>query len=464
MSYYVPQAAMSLRVIWENFDSKDPVLNTAYIFNPLVRNYQIEINAYYEADTFKCEIDYKSFPFDPRCIRSCGVVIHIENMKQLYTGNTLNRIKETDENAIFTGFVDEESITFDDDRRRVTFEGRDFTSLFVDAAYVGPPIALSRPVDVILQDLVSAQEATKNIKIVNLTGEALPIISSWASDLDKKSAVENPKRKETYWDIMNRIVQQAGLIMYIRKEELIISKARNLYETVNNKQFIYGINLKNLTFKRKLGRNKGFNVLVRSINFKDKKIEAVKIPLDSTREDLGGGVEVTITQLDKHGKKIDPPKPADYLYFNVKDNISKEQLIKIGEELFEELSRQQIEGSLKTYEMSIPEVTSDVETGDVLEVKPFDSTKMQMGTPIEIHFDTDDLKEISSNSTVESKERFLIKKGFDEDVSKSLAESMNKMKTIFYTKSVTFSFDQESGFEMSLEFINFVKLSEGLSG
>ena len=47
---------------------------------------------------------------------------------------------------------------------------------------------------------------------------------------------------------------------------------------------------------------------------------------------------VTIPQLDKDGKKIDPPKDADFMTFTVKDVTNKEQLIKIGESIFEELS------------------------------------------------------------------------------------------------------------------------------
>ncbi len=465
MSFYVPQAAMSLRVIWEDFGSDDSVLNKVYVLNPLLRNLEVGINAYYEADTFRCEIDYKSFPFDPRCIRSCGVTIHIEDMKQLYKGGVLNRIEETEDNTIFTGFTDEEKISFDDNRRVVTFEGRDFTSLFIDAAYTGPPVPLSRAVDKILQDFIDAQESTKGIEIVNLTGEILPTISSWASDLDEKTSVENPKRKETFWDIMNRIVRQAGLIMYIQKSQLIIDKARNLYESGKNKQFVYGINLKNLTFKRKLGRHKDFNILVRSINFKDKKIETAKIPLDSKREDLGGGVEVTLTQLDKNGKKIDPPKAAEYIHFNVKDNVSNLQLIAIGESIYEEMSRQQIDGSLKTYEMEVPEaVERDSSTGVVMKTVPFKFSGIKMGTPIEVYLSTDDLKGIGSVSSQDAKVKFLERRGYETEIARSFAKSLDKISTPFYTKAVKFNFDQDNGFEMSIEFVNFINIDKKLLG
>lgn len=465
MSLYYPQGGVVLGIIWEDFgNTGNNLLNDIYKLPILARNIRVEINDYKEADTFKLEIDYKSFPFDPRCIRQCRVTIHLEDRKSIYRGigSALNILKPTTENTIFIGYADEESIDFDDDSRIVTMEGRDLTSLFTDVKYLGQPISLAKPIDVILKELFGSLISTENIEIVNRTGEDLPILSKFAPDLETTSSILNPKRGATFWDMVQDVISRAGLIGYMELDKFIVTKPRNLYKKVNIKQFFYGKNLKSLKFSRKLGRHKDFNVLIRSANLKQKSVIEAKIPLESVRADLGGGLEVTVTQLDKDGKKIEPPKAAEYLTFNVTDIINKEKLIEIGESVYEELSRQQIEGSLSTFEMEIPEITGTNSSGNIY--KPVSFATIRNGTPIRISIDVDDISKIRTLSSVAERKKYLIQQQYAPDVAEAFAQSMNRIATPFYTKAVTFTLDQNNGFSMDLDFINFIELDNAKLG
>lgn len=454
MSLYYPQAAVTLRIRWEDYGINDAKLQEYYKLRVLAKSVEVEINDYTEADTFKVELDYKSFPFDPRTIRMCGVTIHMEDME-----NLLNIIEPTKENTIFIGFADEDKIKLDEGANTVTLEGRDQTSLLIDSNYLGAPIPLSQPLDKIIEQLLQAQEATKAIIVDNRTGEELPKFSELGSDLDPNTAVFNPKNKQTYWDIIQNLISRAGLICYIDLDKLVISKPQKIYNRKNAKHFIFGYNIKTLEMQRKLGRNKGFNVKVQSIDFKKKTVVTAKIPLEATDKNIAGP-EVTIPQIDKDGKPIDPPKAANYLTFNVADISDKDALIKIGENIFEELSRQQIEGKIETREMLIPELDGENTRGRVTRTKPVKFSSIRVGTPILVTLNNDDLEDIRTISSVEQRNKFLRARGFEPLVAQAFAESMNRFDTLFYTKSVRYNLD-DNGFTMNIDFINFIEINAG---
>jgi hypothetical protein len=251
---------MTLKIRWEDFNTGDAVLQKNYELKAIAKNVTVAINDYTKADTFSASLDYKNFPFDPRCIRSLGVTIHIENKKQTFVSNPdspdfngLNLIEPTRENTVFIGFADEESINFDDTSRTVDFEGRDYTALLIDAQYTGKKISLDRPLDQVLSGLLGELPATANLEVVNRTGGILPNIGSFSPDYSPLATKRSSKKKEKYWDVITDIVARAGLVAYIELDKLVVTKPRILYEDSEAYQFIYGSNLNKLTFKRKLG-------------------------------------------------------------------------------------------------------------------------------------------------------------------------------------------------------------------
>lgn len=465
MALYYPQGAIVLNVRWEDFGTGAAVLKEISKLNISCRNLTVERNDYTEADTFKAEIDYNSFPFDPRCIRSCLVTVCMEDRKKVFNqDNSLALIEPSPENVVFTGFVDEASIQFDDENRVVSIEGRDFTSLFIDTKrLVSEPISLSRPIDEIISGLIQEQgEATKRIEVVNRTGESpLPTLAKLAPDFNEATSVKNQKRRETYWEIIQDIVGRTGLVGFIEIDKFIITKPQNVYERKEIKQFIYGGNIKSLSFTRKLGRAKDFNIAVKSFNnhgAPEQRVLTALIPKEAKTPLFVanfGNVEVTIPQMDKDGKKIDPPKPADYMTFLVKDIVDKDALIKIGESVFEEISRQQIEGSLETFEMEIPE---ESDSG----VSPIKFSKIRNGTAIRIFLTQEELVQISSNSDKTQRKAFLLRRGYPTEIAEAFSDSLNRINTAFYTKSVIFEMSQDNGFSMKLEFINFIDLDSAM--
>lgn len=466
MAIYYPQAAVSLRVIWEDFGSNSEVLRNPQSMQVSCRNVIVERNDYTEADTFKATIDYKSFPFDPRTMRSCGIAVYMEDRKTVFRQtNSLNLIEPNEDNIVFQGFADEGGLTFDDDTRSVNLEGRDFTSLFIDVKRINTePIPLAKPLDKVIQDLINEQEATRLIRIENRTGEPLPILSKLAPDFNPFTSVKNQKRKETYWEIMQSILSRVGLIGFIEIDKFVITRPSNIYEKKEIKQFIYGGNIKDLKFRRKLGRAKNYNVKLVSANLRKKTVLEALIPKEAKSPEFiadFGNTEITIPQLDKDGKKIDPPKVADYITFPVPNINDKDTLIVMAENVYEEMSRQQIEGSLMTYEMEIPEEIENEQNFDTLPVK---FSRIRNGTAIKVYLSQDELGEINSDSTWAEKRNFLVRRGYPLEIANAFAESLNRINTALYVKSVKYELDQENGFTMNVDFINFIDLDSSLLG
>lgn len=456
MSYYFPQAVMTLRIRWEDFSNGERILEDNYKLKVIAKNVTVQINDYTKADTFSATIDYKNFPFDPRCIRALGVTVHMENKKQTFVSNpnaadfnALNLIEPKPDNTIFTGFADEESIRFDDSSRQVEFEGRDFTSLLIDAPYTGKALDLGRPLDQVIQELISELPTTTNLVVENRTGESLPNIGQYAPDYSPLARDRSSKKKEKYWDVITDIVSRGGLIAYIELDKLVITKPRVLYADSKIYQFIYGSNLANLGFKRKLGRQKGINISVRSANFERKEVLEVKIPEEAS-EEWASAIGVArsrqkIQKIDTQGQVTEEDAP--FLTFNVADIASVEQLTAIGEGIYEEIGRQQIEGSLETKEMCL--LQDGVE---------FDITKIRNGTPVRIEIDQGDLEGIRRITTESEREQFLVRRCYDRKVAKALAKTLGKFETRFYTRQVEFSISQDQGFRMKLDFVNFIEL------
>jgi prophage tail gpP-like protein len=469
MGVYYPQVCVVLRVRWENFGSQSSSLDKVYELPIICRNVTVNINEYTQASTFSLEIDYKNFPFDPRAIRAVGVKIFMENMNKVGSDGEV-RIKPSDNNVILIGFADEESIRFDESKRTVKMEGRDFVGLLADRKYPSGTLNVEQKLDVVLKGILSSLPETEAIELDNRVPGELPTLSKFWSEKDKTSGKINIDSGMSYWDVVSKVVHHAGLIAYIEIDRLVLSKPRVLYSKDRGKIFVYGKNIRQLEYKRKIGRMKNFNVIVRSINLIKKDVETAQIPAEATAawsKDTGiPNKEMVIQTLKPDGTPVDTGdsklKAAPYLSFNVANVTSKDHLISIGEKIYEEIGRQQIEGSLETKEMEVPD--GKVVSGSISDRKRFDILKLRIGMPIKIFIDQGDLNGVNSLQSVSEKETFLKRRGYSPKVASVFAESMKYFDSIFYTKRIEYQLDSENGFKCKVDFINFIEIPKSLAG
>lgn len=485
MGVYYPQSAVRLRIRWEIVNTRATV-SEDFITEMIVQCKQVKvaINDYTQADTFSLEIDYKNFPFDPRCIRSVSATIAMEDMGAIFDNHNGLKVVQIrhnsknpeDDNVVFLGFADEEKISFDDTKRTVKLEGRDYTALLIDKKYDKGAVSLESTVDVVISSILASAPETEKITVDNQIGEELPIISKFWGEKDLLSGKRNSRKDETYWDVIQDIVRRAGLIAYIELDKLVLAKPRNIYDKTKANKFVYGRNIKNLEFSRKIGRKRGFNIMVRSLNLNTKEVLEAKIPLEATTkwsEETGiGNSEVKIKKIRPDGTKgatgiKEEEETAPYISFIVADVSSKDHLIEVGQQVYEEIGRQEIEGSFETKEM----FTADGKN------KKFNLLKCRNGTPVQLFIEQGDMKVLSNfraqASAVEKKNRqigkaekavianYLISRGWDPLVATIFAERYNNFANIFYTRAVEFTIDNTSGFNCKIDFINFIENNAG---
>lgn len=460
---------MELRILPEDFKLvSDPSLQKAYVVHIQVRDVTVGINDHKTSDTFTAEIDYKNFPFDPRSIRACGVKIHMEDMKSLYTRDgALNTIVPTPENAVFAGFVDEDSVTFNESSRKVRLEGRDFSCLLIDQKYKElSPISHTDPIDVTIKNFLKGFPATREIVLVNRTGKStLPTLAEFYPDFDNPLAPsKNVGAHESYWDIIQGIVNKAGLIAYFNLDQLIITTPRNLYDEDGDLNIIYGKNVKELTWKRKLGRFRNFNILVRSRV--EKNVVEAEIPLEAEEEWCKSfgipkeRVKVPVLKPDGTVDSTTAGKQAPMIAFPVPGIANKEALIKIGQSVFEDYSRQQIEGTIETREM-VGHAGVDRNDPNWL---AYDLTKLDIGQPLCIELAIDDISMISDLATEAQRVTYLKKRGYAIEIASIFAKTMGRFSPRFFTKGYTLNL-KEDGFSLKIDFINIIQLSNvGLTG
>jgi hypothetical protein len=467
MGIFYPQAAVTLKLRLEDYVRDSNSLDF-YEFTVLAKSVTVTTNSYFEADTFECSIEYKNFPFDPRTIRACGVTVHAENMKKLY-GKDGKRVEivPNKANTIFQGFADEDEIKFDDSSRTVTLEGRDFTSLLIDAPYLKGNFSVNQKLDVAIQQLLSELPATAQLLVDNRVGN-LPTLSNFWSDKQPGSGRKNVRKDQSYWDLIQSMIAEAGLIAYIELDKLVITKPRLLYDKSNAKVFIYGHNIKSLKFKRKLGRRKSFNLVVRSMNIESKKVLEAKIPEEATAAWLERNSyrkqPIKEIKFDTEGKPIPDAdlKPSPYISFRLTNIANKAQLVEVGEELFEEIARQEIEGDFSTREMSIyyQELNQDGFPKANSQVQNFDVLSLRAGTPVAIVLDDNDLKKATKIENKKEREIYLKSRGYDPSVAAALSDSLGKYSNIFYTKGYRVRIDAQDGVTFDVNFINYIDVDE----
>lgn len=462
---------MLLKVRWEDFGNPAAFrLREDYLFNIQAKRLRVEINDYTSADTFEAEIDYKNFPFDPRCIRSCGVTIAMQDVGKIFQQtNELNPIQISRENTVFIGFADDESISFNDTTRTVKLSGRDFTSLMIDRKFLKGTLNLELPLDQVVQTLLNELDETKPLAIDKRVPGDLPILSSFYSDKSELSGKKNTRKDESYWDVIQDVVRRAGLIAYVELDKLVISKPRVLFDKSAAKKFVYGKNLKSLEFKRKLGRRKNFNIVVRSMSVETKEVLEARIPSEATeawaKETGISNIEIKIPELDAEGvaKPEADLKAAPYIAFLIPDVVNKDHLIEVGQQIYEEIGRQEIEGTFETDEMR----TSWNTTNDGQSVpQEFNILNLRNGTPVQVEIDQGDLKGINKFNKPKDRERFLLQRGYSQKAAAALAETLSnpRMNGPMYARSVSYTLDQESGFSCSVSFINFIETSNPVFG
>lgn len=420
MRVFYPWAKVILSAIYEGDDEK-VVSSPVY---PL--EVTVECNSYREADTAKVVCNFKEQPIDPRLVRSLAIQVHMDTKSS--AGGETNC---DDSNLMFVGFVDVPSMEFSDDGSKVSFEARDYTALLIDTMLGDEMIDLRKPVDQIVKALLAEEAAFAEIEVVLKGIEETPNLSEFKSDWNHKAGTEEG---ESYWDFIVDLVQQAGLICYIEKDKLIITKAKNLTQDTYVELFLYGKNLKKLKIERDLRKKRAPSIEVRSYDDKQKKTLIGKYPKKDPERKVVSGED-----------KVDKQEKIRFTVSNIND---KARLDQIAEDTYWALVREEMSGSLETEEARTLFSGSDKSL-----------MTLRHGDAVFVGFHADSNGVFNFHSMSDSERQGHLKRmGYPDDLAGVFSKlyDSDKMYGPYYVKKATHKFSVDNGYSLGVDFINFI--------
>lgn len=435
------------------------------------RSATISLNGFRKADTAEITLDFANAPLDPRVLVSANVDIFLGAIPENeYPEKRL--IDGTIENLVFRGLVDEWKPRFDETGEQISIECRDYTAIFHDVeipAGITQVVSLKQPVYKVIRDIMSTlpmargmcletRPANDFIAIKNVS-ESMPA----GNLLEDEATGHKPKRAKrmSYWDYMLTLAMSQGFIIFFELDHVVIQRARTLFaedaplrqefsriyqgEKFNFRRMIWGHNIEEIEFSRKMS--------------------GIKIPtITVTSYDTRKGKPVTVRWPEKPLANLQPPSgkiEQEEIRSYVVDAVADESVLKeIAKGLFEQISRQELEGSLKTKNFTSFGGTNDdpdllhMHAGDPIEIGilPTDRTGEQAEGKSAI-------MDLAAMSPAEITQK-LISLGFDQRVAGNLALSFksDQFTTVFRIQEIQYNWDVDSGISIDIRFINFIEV------
>ncbi len=429
------------------------------------------------ADTLTLEMRFIDFPFDPRAVRAVAVEFFLGTIDQ----ETFARAPKTElpetfidasgrprTNLRFQGWVDEIRTAFPDmSAATVSLECTDNTRLIIDQD--APPkltIAPESPIDRGVADYLSNFPQFRGLSVeYRPAGETPPIpkeaLTKTSYTPKLGPAAGGGASKQTVWDYVTDVVGSLGHTVRMDGTTIVVQRARTLYSAkftgrpddpfigrtleggrrIENRLFVYGRNIQELEFVRKLSKFAPMNVEIRSYVGKLKRTLVVRFPVEPK---------------DRNARPL-PGEQSDQKWqvFRV-SGVEDEKTLRIfAQGAYEALGRQELGVNFVTRNLASfgggnPDPDAlDLQAGDTVEVE-FDRTNKKFNTIAGVE------DAIATNAR-----SYLEKLGYSAGLSGAYEKAMRDIgfPTTFRVKSATIDWDAVGkGVTIDLETINYLEV------
>lgn len=431
-------------------DSSDTVK-----FPVRVKRARWERNDHTRADELDLDLDWQDTGMDPR-ILSTGIVA-------FYLGNAdeFDEWVGDDSNLRFVGMVTKAKRKGSDSPLEVQVSCLDYTTFFIRAkkfAAKGIP-EYSQTLEEAWRTIIGGFDGPSGENVVANLKDALefrglsapgPVISAAITKRFEGKGQIACKPGCDAWAVWQQCVGMVGLISFFDRNKVVVTTTDAYYSAKDPPLFTWGVDL--LSFEEE--RNNEFErrgIGVTSFSHETgKALEAVWPP---DGEDGATGKRVS-PEPGKEGhasKKSKKQEQRDY--FSFPGITEQAELEKLAKRVYEERSRQEMQGSVETREM-----VATTEGG-----AEFDLLSLQAGDVIKLKLDIIDthgryLQQEVPN--VEDRVAYLVERGYDEGAARVMAENLDaivKTRQDFYVKSVAVDLDVDldaPDFSLRIEYCN----------
>lgn len=459
---------------------------------------EIQKNGFRAADTATMTVDWRTIPFDPRIIRSAAVEIVVGVVDQddfargmagvvdPFSGLPISIIGQNPgspsptSSTRFSGWVDEWGIVFDEESK-VDLKMRDFTSLFLDtpldpAATINPNLPVDKAISGMLSNYPTLAGFPVNyVADPDREGNApAPSLGSGvpATRRARRGRGGNTPRsgdqRMNLWDHITDVCVSLGLVPTVRGYQLDIVEPTTQYTTKNTRRMIYGRNLSKLEYSRKLGGVKVPTIEVRAYDPTIGRIRWARWPFLAT-EHGAGVLGVTRPPLPMRADSITPSGlrvEERVQTFVVKPTTDVATMIRAARAIFEQIGRQEVEGSFETNDVSSWDIQNDrvrpEELADLLQLAPGDALELLVAAsnprrPEEMATTQTDWIAMERSARSD----YLVTMGMNRTLANRIASLQDVVSTmLFRTQEVTIKFSNETGIGITVSFANFLEARE----
>jgi hypothetical protein len=489
--------------------------NLSQVLGVVPKVCSVELPGYRQAGTFSMTLEYQDLPLDPRVVRAMRVDVHLGAVEArdfgdgmtstTFIGQRPSILAANNDNLLIVGLADSINVYHGKSGSTVQVEGRDLRGLFLDtpiAADTLRRIDLSLPIDEVVSALVNDLHPQGG----NITVEAaddpdwpglvvpspgvlgdLTRVNLDAGGQRQVAGGKGEASKITFWDLITQYCTLVGAVPYFKGRKLLIKPARSLYyfrqaelspaeaetpfdgalprsvayplvqtpEDYTYRRLVFGHDIEDWKMERKLGGVKVPAIRCVSVDTSSqergqaKLIEAVHPP--ETQQ------AARTTSVGTGGQT----GQSDELRISIPGIKNRDRLKQIAEDLYEEIGRQEIGGSVQT--KNLASFGGDNQDPDLLKMRPGDPVEFRvnasgLGTfPPPISELTQHTHRLFEDEVAEVAKRL----NGDENMARVLVASnrgeVSELVRTFRVNTVKYDWSAESGVGISFDFQNYIE-------
>jgi len=457
MAYYRPRMAARLSVpVWgssqERIEQEDG--SGLVEFNVRVRRSEISRNDHNHADSSEVTVDWLDAGVDPRLLSNAIVEVYIGNADESGQWDMPR------EDRRFIGIATDVERESDESNRSVRIQALDFTALFIESKPYpeeGVPnygMTLEDAWKLICQHAGGKDTSGQWFKSAEFLADKLTPrgVDSWPPSFSKvapprlKTALAKTpipiKKGADAWAIWQQCCGMFGLISWIYQDSVIVTTATNYYTRSNPPRFVWGKNILSLRERRNCS------------------LSGKKVALVSYDPLTGELVQVWYPPRGEEGKKKGKAskrggKADDYDVFEYNGITDEAALQSICQRVYEERSRQELEGTIVTSEMFI----------DGLDGRSADLLKLGSGQDVRIEVEQETMDGLKGIDSIADRVAYLEARGYRRTMAQLLAknqEALSLLSAVFHTRGVrtTLETDEKGGsFEIEIQYCNRIQVT-----
>lgn len=388
-----------------------------------VRRSENERNDHNHADSCRVDVDWKNAGIDPRLIRNATLSFYLDE------ADTFGNWEPKERNCRFIGMVNECTRNLSsDDPHMMSISALDYTTLFLRAKPFGSSGIpdYSQTLDDAWRRIVSQTPGAGVLadRLVLRGLNSFPKLGDAVAKRFKKLGKVPVKQNTDAWAVWQQCVGMMALISFIDRDQCIVTTSTTYYTGEDPPKLIWGKNIKSMSETRDVVNfRKG--ILLSSFDPDTGSVLEARFP---PKEDKRlARKQVMSHKIGEANPKTEIVKEWDpFPYPGV---TNKAKLLEIAENAYHERKRQELQGTLTTYEM---------ETRTEDDVR-FDLVNLQAGENIKIAFNEDERAVLAGLPTEGERIRHLVRQGYSSEAAQVISQNMNDLALLnqqFYVKRV----------------------------